>query len=75
MVSIATSKMQTMAWKLEELVKAMKLNNWTKAVSTLAKQSKTINRLTPVFSFLPMTTTAAELTTKVRAQMRRLNHK
>ena len=75
MVSIATSKMQTMAWKLEELVKAMKLNNWTKAVSTLAKQSKTIKRLTPVFSFLPMTATAAMLTTKVRALMRRLDHK
>ena len=75
MKSIATSKMQTMALQLGEVVKAMKLNNWIKAESTLAKLSKTINRLTQVFSFLPMTTTAAMLTTKVTTQMRRLAHK
>ena len=75
MKSMATSKMQTVAWHLEEvvkLVKAMELNNWIKAVIMLAKLSKTINRLTPVFSFLSMTTTAATLTTRVRAQMSRL---
>ena len=46
MKSMATSKMQTVAWLLEEVVKvvkAMELNNWIKAVIMLAKLSKTIN--------------------------------
>ena len=74
MKSAAMSKMQTMALELE-VVKAIELSNWTKAVSMLAKLSKTIKRLIPVFSFLPMTITAAVLTTKVTAQTDRLAHK
>ena len=74
MMSIAMSTMQTMSLELE-VVKAIKLNIWTKAVRTLAKLSKTIKRLIPVFSFLPMTITAAVLTTKVTAKMNRLAHR
>ena len=74
MMSIAMSTMQKMSLELE-VVKAIMLNIWTKAVSTFAKLSKTIKRLIPVFSFLPMTITEAVLTTKVRAKMNRLAHK
>ena len=74
MKSIAMSQMQTMPLELE-LVKAIELNIWTRAVSMLAKLSKTINWLIPVFSFLPMTITAAVLTTKVTAQTDKLAHR